>query len=402
MEVEPRLDAVVKGSGQRPAPDPEHRPRQRGEVARQPQHSVDEGGEPFFLAPDVGLGDLRHEQNGKAAQQAKGKGEQRQGHPLQAAVLGHGSRPPALLPQVERKAGRDEKIFCRVEGAGKAPPALHGPEDLPQPTSGVGGAGGSYAAKAAPGFPEIERPDPQGRKDLTEGGSGQNGGTLGPVVQPLAAAPLQQDADDPDAQGLLGQLAHHVGGHPPPGDEKAPQHRRDGHPRQAKGGEPQCRSGPRIPQPPPGGRARQPKLRRPRKCAQRRTGPKQPHQHPPGGGTVRDLPCAQLFGHEAGGRNGHARRGQRDKKGVDRQHQLIQPHALPAQRLRQIDAQPHPGQPQHHVRPGHKGCIFQVALPHGALLPSFHINLCGSKGRLCALQNRSGGVGCFRAGFMVS
>ena len=73
-----------------------------------------------------------------------------------------------------------------------------------------------------------------------------------------------------------------------------------------------------------------------------------------------------------------------------------------AQRLRQIDAQPHPGQPQHHVRPGHKGCIFQVALPHGALLPSFHINLCGSKGRLCALQNRSGGVGCFRAGFMVS
>ena len=108
-QIEPGLLAVVEQQGQRLAPHPEQRPRQRREAARQPEHPVQQAAQPGALAPDVGLGDLRHQQHRKAPQQPKGKGEQRQGHPLQAAVCRALARhrPPSTGHRISqsRRAG---------------------------------------------------------------------------------------------------------------------------------------------------------------------------------------------------------------------------------------------------------------------------------------------------------
>lgn len=97
-----------------------------------------------------------------------------------------------------------------------------------------------------------------------------------------------------------------------------------------------------------------------------------------------------------------ARRSQRDEQPVHRQHQLVQAHALAAQRVGQPDAQPQPRQTQHYVRPGEQGrvlpVVWPVFLPHAhpsrrfsALLPAY----------AAPAQNMSGGMGCFAALFMV-
>ena len=180
----------------------------------------------------------------------------------------------------------------------------------------------------------------------------------------------------------------------PPGDEKAPQHRRHRHPRQTQRRDAQCPRRPGISQPPPCGEAGQTELGRQRRHSQ--PGPRQQKtvQHPPGLGRA----SGQLFGHQAGGRHRYACRRQRDEKRVDRQHQLIQPHPLAAQRVRQPDAQPHPCQPEQDICSGHQGRVFQIALPHCA--PSLSCSYLFI-GMHAALGNMSGGVGCFFPSFMI-
>ena len=121
----------------------------------------------------------------------------------------------------------------------------------------------------------------------------------------------------------------------------------------------------------------QPELRRHGKGPQPKARCQQPRQHSPGFGPA----AAQLLGHEAGSRHRDARRGQRNEQGVHRQHQLVQAHSLTAQGIGQINAQPHACQPEQDIRPGHQGCILQVALPHGA--PPFPAN--AQTGRFCLL-----------------
>ena len=154
--------------------------------------------------------------------------------------------------------------------------------------------------------------------------------------------PLQRSPYDADADSLLGQLAQDIGLHLPPGDEKAPQYRRHRHPRQTQRRDTQRPRRPDIAQPPFCGEARQPELRRQRQHAQ--PGPRQQEtvKHPPG---------------------------LRRAAGQLRQHQLVQSHPLAAQSVRQPDAQPHARQTEQDVRPGHQGCVFQIALPHSAPLP---------------------------------
>ena len=73
---------MVEQLRQRPAPHPEQRARQHGEVSRKPQHPVQQGVQPGGLPLDMRLRDLRHQQNSQTAQQPKGEIEQRQRHAL--------------------------------------------------------------------------------------------------------------------------------------------------------------------------------------------------------------------------------------------------------------------------------------------------------------------------------
>lgn len=87
----------------------------------------------------MGLGDLRHQEDGQTPQQPEGKGQQGQGHPFQVSVLGHSLGAPAGALQIDRKAGRDQHILGGVEGTGETSPALHRPEDVPEPPPRVMG-----------------------------------------------------------------------------------------------------------------------------------------------------------------------------------------------------------------------------------------------------------------------
>ena len=181
-QIEPGLPAVVEQQGQRLTPHPEQRPRQSREAARQPEHPVQQAVQPGALAPDVGLGDLRHQQHRKAPQQPKGKGEQRQGHPLQAAVLGHRGAAAPGIQQADRQAGGHQHVLRRVQGAGKAPPALHRPQDVPEPSGRVTGAPGPFPGKAAPGLPVVEQEHHTGRDCLAQGRGRQHRGALSAVI----------------------------------------------------------------------------------------------------------------------------------------------------------------------------------------------------------------------------
>ena len=173
---------MVERLGQRTAQHPEHRPGQGGEIPGQPQHPVNEGLQAGRLAPDVGLRDLRHQQDGEAAQQAKRKRQQGQRHPFQAAILGHGGVASALSPQCKGKAGGHQHVLRRVQGAGKAPPALHRPQDVPEPSGRVTGAPGLFPGKAAPGLPVVEQEHHTGRDCLAQGRGRQHRGALSAVI----------------------------------------------------------------------------------------------------------------------------------------------------------------------------------------------------------------------------
>ena len=357
-QIEPGLLAVVEQQGQRLAPHPEQRPRQRREAARQPEHPVQQAVQPGAFAPDVGLGDLRHQQHRKAPQQPEGKGEQRQGHSLQAAVLGHRGTAAPGIQQADRQAGGHQHVLRRVQGAGKAPPALHRPQDLPEPPGRVGRPSGLFCAERTHRLPTVKQQQDAGRHCFAHRRGGQHRRAAGGHVRRVP--PFQRVPDDPDAHALLHQLAQHVGLHPPPGDKEPPQHSREGHPGHPESRHPQRARRPHISQPPPGSGPGQPVLRRHGRRAQQQPRARQTHQHPP-----RLCPApGQLLRHQPGGRHRDPRRCQRDKERVDRQHQLVQPHPLAAQGVGQIDAQTHPGQPQQDIRPGQESGVFQVALPH--------------------------------------
>ena len=335
------------------------------------------------------LRDLRHQQNGQAPQQPERKGQQGQGHSLQVSILGHGGAAAPGIQQIDRQAGGHQHVLRRVERTGKAAPALHGPEDLPQALCRVHGASGRARTECGHRLPPVKQKHQAGRYRLAEGRCRQNGRTLAAHVQ--RTAPLQREPDGRDADHLLHELAHHVGADLPPGNEKAAQHRRDRHPGQAECRRPQRTGGADIAQPPRCGQLRQTELPRPRSAAQQQRRPQQTEQHPAGLGPA----AAHLLGHQAGGRHRDAGRRQRDEERIHRQHQLVQAHPLAAQRIGQPDAQPHPGQPEHHIRPREQGRVLQVARTHRRTSPSSFYYM-GT-----ALQNMSRRVGCFSSGFMV-
>ena len=313
----------------------------------------------------MGLGDLGHQQDGKAPQQSEGKSQQRQGHPLEAAVLGHGFGTPAGKLQIDCQTGRHQHILCGVESTGETAASLHRPENVPEALSRLLRAAGRPRTEAAAGLFTVKKCHQPGADGLADRRCPQHCRAAPANVPAEDVGPLQRKVDDADADGLLGQLAQDVWLHLPPGDEKAPQYRRHRHPRQAQRRDTQRPRCPDIAQPPFCGKARQPELRRQRQHAQ--PGPRQQEtvKHPPG---LRRA-AGQLFGHQAGGRHRDARRRQRDEERVDRQHQLVQSHPLAAQSVRQPDAEPHARQTEQDVRPGHQGCVFQIALPHSAPLP---------------------------------
>ena len=344
----------------------------------------------------MGLGDLRHEQHGQTAQQPEGKGEQRQGHALEHAVLFQRRRPAPGPGQVDGQAGGHQHVLCRVQRAGQHPAALHRPQDVPQAAGGLRGRLRPLPAEAPPHLAPAEQGHEGAAHRLAQGGGPQHQRAALPGIP--ARCGVQGRRHRPDAHRLLGQLADHVGANPPPGQKEPPQHRRHGHPRQAQRRQPQRARRSHIPQPP---FCRQPRKARLCRHGQHpQPGPQrqQTPQHAPG---RRRVP-AQLLGEQAGGRHRDARRSQRDEQPVHRQHQLVQAHALAAQRVGQPDAQPQPRQTQHHVRPGEQGrvlpVVWPVFLPHAhpsrrfsALLPAY----------AAPAQNMSGGMGCFAALFMV-
>ena len=159
--------------------------------------------------------------------------------------------------------------------------------------------------------------------------------------------------------------------HPPPRHEKsraAPQKQPS---TAAPAPKRAARSGTDIPQPPPGRKS----LRSPAGQCQRQARPSaSPASHQPRAasrglhaGVAGPLSSSAM---QPGSRHRDARRGQRDEQPVHCQHQLIQPHPRPAQRVGQPDAQPHASQPQHHVRAGKQRRVLKITLPHPAPPPA--------------------------------
>ena len=362
FQVKPGVRALVQQLCRRAAPHPEQCPGQRGEVAGEPQHPVQKRVEPFCLAQNVRLGDLRHQQHRKAAQQPEGKGKQRQGHAFQLTILLQCRAAPARPGQIDRKAGGHQHVLSRVQGAGQCPAAFHRPQDVPQAAARVGRADGLLPGKAAPGFLPVKQQHQHGRNRLAGCRGSQHQRAAQPHICPCRAGEGQHHQRN--AHRLLGQLAEHIGRHPPPGQKKAAQHRRHRHPGHAQCRGLQCTGGAYITQPPFCRKASRGQLCRSCRKPQRQPGRQQAPQHPPGAAAV--FRRAELLRHEPRCRHRHTRRGQRDEQRIHRQNQLIQAHALAAQRVCQPDAQAEPCQPQHHIRSGEQCRILQIALPHGA------------------------------------
>ena len=180
----------------------------------------------------MGLRDLRHQQHRKAPQQPKGKGEQRQSHTLEHPVLLQCCAAPACFCQIYRKAGGHQHVLCGMQSACQHPPALHRPQDLPQTAGRVCRADGFLPRKGTAGIPPVKGQHAQRRHRFADGGSSQHQHTAHAHRKALGAGKRQ--CHQCNAHRLFGKLAEHIGGHMPPGDEKAPQDRRHCHPRHSQ------------------------------------------------------------------------------------------------------------------------------------------------------------------------
>ena len=176
----------------------------------------------------MGLRDLRHQQHRKAPQQPEGKGEQRQGHALEHPVLLQCCAASACVRQIYRKAGGHQHVLCGVQGACQHPPALHRPQDLPQTAGRVCRADGSLPRKSAAGIPPVKSQHTQRRHCFADGCCPQHQHTAHAHGSPFGTG--ERQSYQRNAHRLFGKLAEHIGGHMPPGDEKAPQDRRHCHP----------------------------------------------------------------------------------------------------------------------------------------------------------------------------
>ena len=195
----------------------------------------------------------------------------------------------------------------------------------------------------------------------------------------------------------------HVGLHPPPRQKKAAQHRRNSHPWQSQRRGAQRGSGTDIPQPPFGRQACGGKP----EPTMASTAQRKPCQHqqthaacPRADGFI----PAELLGQQPGSGHRDARRGQRDEQPVHCQHQLIQAHThRRPSALASPMRSPMPRQPQHHVRAGEQGRVFQVTLagipaPCAPLPP---VRSCPAASLCSGLaQNMSGGYGLFLPHFL--
>ena len=228
FQIKPGIRTLVQKLCQRPSPHPEQHPCQRGKIAGEPQHPVQKCFEPFGLAQNMGLRDLRHQQHRKTAQQAKWERKQRQSHAFQFSVLLQRDGAPARVDQIDRKAGGHQHILRRVQGACQHPPALHRPQDLPQTAGRVCRADGFLPRKGTAGIPPVKGQHAQRRHRFADGGSSQHQHTAHAHRKALGTSKRQ--CHQRDAHRLLRKLAEHIGSYIPSGDEKTAQHRRHCHP----------------------------------------------------------------------------------------------------------------------------------------------------------------------------
>ena len=90
-------------------------------------------------------------------QQSEWKGQQRQGHPFEAAVLGHGFGTPAGKLQIDCQTGRHQHILRGVESAGETTSSLHRPENVPEALSRLLRAAGRPRTEATTGLFTVKK-----------------------------------------------------------------------------------------------------------------------------------------------------------------------------------------------------------------------------------------------------
>lgn len=180
----------------------------------------------------------------------------------------------------------------------------------------------------------------------------------------------QQQHHHADAHRLFKQLRQRVGPHAAHGQKIAAQHRAKRHKRQAGRQKAQRRHGAQVFQPPLGRRARQGKLRQAAQKPQRQ-GQRQHAAHHRAHGAR--PPARKALGAQPRGRDGKARRGQRDGKVIHRKNKLVNAHAPGAKLPRHIHAQHHARRAQHKARARENGRAFHIARFAHAVPPSpFH------------------------------
>ena len=320
----------------------------------------------------MGTGDLRHQESRHGRQHRKRKEDQRQRHPLQCPVLGHGFAP---LPKVEGQAHRDQAAFHRLQDADQQPVAAHRQRDRPQFPPGKP----LYRV----GRPRPERRFPPGKAGHQQAGTGfadrvADEDCRTGVSGPPAGQQRKGHRRHQHPHRLLRQLRQDVRPHPPPGQEAPPQCPRHRQERQAGRQDPQPQFGAHVVQRPAGNDRGQGKLGQHRRRSQAGCRPHQPPQglgHPPAAG--------QALGRQPGGRHIDAGGRKSDEHPVHRQDQLVQPHPLAAQIPRNVHAEGHSQQPQDKPARREQHRVFQIQLePHGRA-PSLPCQPMRRPGRVC-------------------
>ena len=160
---------------------------------------------------------FRHQQTGKGSQYRKWKEEQRQRHPLEVAVLGHGHCTAA---GIQRKGQRDQAAFHCLQTAGQQAASLHRQNDFIQFLPGIGMQRFLPAAVRIPGCgPQTAASDRRKTPSDTVLPSTTSGTSV-------TGAPLCHNTQPRHsyrhAHQLFDQLGHHVGGNPPGGQKTPP------------------------------------------------------------------------------------------------------------------------------------------------------------------------------------
>ena len=326
-------------------------PRRQRECAGQTQHRENQAAHGGGVSLGVGTGDFRHQQAGQRPQHRKRKEQQRQRHPFQAAVLGHGLGAAA---GAERQRVGNQAALGRLQGAGQQAAALDRPKNIVEFLAGVGVQRGTWAGRKFRRAGGKRQHDAAGNA-LADRVAQQHGGAAVPRA-PLGQHPQPRHGNSHPHQ-LLDELRCDIGLHPPR-SQKAPPHRSGHrHKRQAGGQNQQRGLGADIVQQVPCARPGQHGLRHHGCCAEAQCREAQPTQR-----LSHAAAPGQALGRQPRRRHVDARRGEGHKHHVQRQNQLVQAHALAAQVGCQHDPETHAQRPQHQPRPGEQRCVLQIGL----------------------------------------